>query len=827
MTSNREIGAFPGFIFNLKIWSTSPSHSGRHLSMSRQLLLNRQTHLRAAALLIGGSLAYSTLSHRKPIANDSGGKPWPGKSQIITQQRAFADEAKISDADSEVISVLATDLKDDDVPLFDADPDSGAWASLSARLSDAQTALSATKWSKVGETISDLILPNWASDLPGYFAKLQRELEMASGSLAEEIWQEAQDPLLNPEISRIAQVRISRELCTEEKLFQQRRKAYTTRALAKYLGIPEQDVEPEDVPTIAMCGSGGGLRALVAGTSSYLSAQEGGLYDCVTYTAGVSGSCWLQALYFSTLGKQNYATLLTHLKQRIGTHIAYPPSALSLLTAAPTNKFLLSGIVEKVKGNPTADFGLVDAYGVLLAARLFVPRGELGVDDRNLKVSNQQEYLKDGAHPLPIYTAVRHEIPNIEEESSPEGTQQADPQATKEKARKESWFQWFESTPYEFWSEELEAGIPSWSVGRQFQNGIGSVRENGYSVPELRIPFMLGIWGSAFCATLSHYYKEIRPIVKGLFGFGGIDDLLEERNDELVKVHPIEPASIPNYVLGLEKKLPPTAAKSIFASNQLELADAGMSNNLPIYPLLRPGRDADILIAFDASADIKNENWLSVADGYARQRGIKGWPLGAGWPKNGTTNATAAKELDAAEAVSPQQAAGKIADARESRRESAKSQSRGTQPGIDGQSPKQELELGYCNVWVGTTLERSTSSEPPPSKLLTDPSHDWELMDPNAGIAVIYFPFLPNPEVEGVNPNTSDYMSTWNFIYTPKDIDKVVALARANFRAGEEQVKRTVRAVYTRKKQKRLERERRARMRKWGRHLKESGDHFW
>ena len=127
--------------------------------------------------------------------------------------------------------------------------------------------------------------------------------------------------------------------------------------------------------------------------------------------------------------------------------------------------------MEKVKGNPTADFGLVDAYGVLLAARLFVPRGELGVDDRNLKLSNQQEYLKDGAHPLPIYTAVRHEIPIIEEESTPESTQQADPQVTKEKARKESWFQWFESTPYEFWSEELEAGIPSWSVGGSSKTG--------------------------------------------------------------------------------------------------------------------------------------------------------------------------------------------------------------------------------------------------------------------------------------------------------------------------------------------------------------------
>lgn len=795
--------------------------------MRRQLICSRWIYRHALPLLIGSSFAYGTFTHTKLITTDSGGKPWPKTPRIITQQRESAGETAIVDADLEPAPASATDLREDDVPLFDADPDGGAWASLSARLSGARSALNAIQWSHVGEDITDLILPRWASDLPGYLTKLQCELEMAPGSLAEEIWQEAQDPLLNPEIARIAQVRISRELCTEEKLFRQRRKAHTTRALAKYLEIPEEDVQPEDVPTIAMCGSGGGLRALVAGTSSYLSAQERGLYDCVTYTAGVSGSCWLQALYYSTLGKQNYATLLAHLKQRIGTHIAYPPAALGLLTAAPTNKFLLSGIVEKVKGNPAADFGLVDAYGVLLAARLFVPRGELGVDSRNLKVSSQQEYLKDGAHPLPIYTAVRHEIPIIGKESSADKSQPRKSQTTDEKARKESWFQWFESTPYEFWSEELEAGIPSWSVGRQFHNGIGSVRDNGYSVPELRIPFMLGIWGSAFCATLSHYYKEVRPVVKSLVGFGGIDDLLEERNEELVKVHPIEPASIPNYVLGLENQLPPTAAKSIFTSVHLELADAGMSNNLPIYPLLRPGRDVDVLIAFDASADIKNENWLSVADGYARQRGIKGWPLGAGWPRNNTPDGAAVKEIDVAEAASPQQAAGKIADARESRRQSAQKGSSETEKEEnDDQRTTGNSELGYCNVWVGTTLERTVSSEPPPSKLLTDPSDEWEIMDPNAGITVIYFPFLPNQEVEGVDPNTSDFLSTWNFIYTPEDIEKVVALAGANFRAGEAQVKRTVRAVYQRKKEKRLASERRARMRKWRRHLKDSGDHF-
>jgi len=121
--------------------------------------------------------------------------------------------------------------------------------------------------------------------------------------------------------------------------------------------------------------------------------------------------------------------------------------------------------------------------------------------------------------------------------------------------------------------------------------------------------------------------------VKGLAGFNGIDSLIEEKNKDLIRVHPIDPGSIPNYVLGMEDNLPSTCPNPFFKSSHLQLMDAGMSNNLPIYPLLRPERNVDIIIAFDASADIKQENWLSVVDGYARQRGIQGWPIGAGWPK--------------------------------------------------------------------------------------------------------------------------------------------------------------------------------------------------
>lgn len=345
-------------------------------------------------------------------------------------------------------------------------------------------------------------------------------------------------------------------------------------------------------------------------------------------------------------------------------------------------------------------------------------------------------------------------------------------------------------TPYEFWCEELEAGIPTWAIGRKFQNGKTVWRENGLALPEVRVPLLVGIWGSAFCATLSHYYKEVQPAMRALTVFASLDALISEREEDLVKLHPINPAAIPNYALGMREYLPSSVPESIHQAQNFQLMDAGMSNNLPIYPLLRPGRDVDILIAFDASSDVRTDNWLRVADGYARQRGIKGWPVGAGWPPPEETAEELQQDLAEAQAKSEEQAQQKIQQAQQ--KENTKK--------MTGKSK----ELGVCNIWVGSTEERTSEGEPPESKLVEE---DWELMHPGAGITVIYFPFMANSEVPGIDPKTSDFMSTWNFVYTPEQIDSVVDLASTNFQQGAERTKRTVRAVYERKKKLREERQ--------------------
>ena len=738
------------------------------------------------------------------------------------EQSRPADKTKSSKrGDADLIE--ETSDQDTYTPGFE-DDDEGSWSQFSRNVDNVIEGLGRIQWGGIGDKVAEFVLPSWARLLPDAIKKLQFEITMEPGTLADEVWQEAHDPSVNPEILWQANVRVGDDLGEDELRFRDKRKRHIIKAFAKYLDLKENDIHPDDIPTIAMCGSGGGLRALVAGTSSYYSAKQAGLFDITTYTSGVSGSCWLEALFYSSLGKASHATMLKHIKDRVGTHIAFPPPALKLATSAPTNKFILSGFIEKLKGDPRATFGLVDVYSLLLAARLLIPKGDLDIHPEDLKLSNQRTYIEDGQLPMPIYTCVRHEIPIDKDEQEEALSNTEVRERLREKVKKEAWFQWIEMHPWEVGCEEFGAWIPTWSLGRPFKNGQSQILDTGVAVPEYRISLLLGIWGSAFTATMSHYVKEIRPLLTGMTGFSSVSEMLEEKNDDLVKIHPIDPATIPNFAYGMKHRLPSTCPDSIHESDHLQLMDAGMSNNLPIYPLLRKGREVDILVAFDASADIQKENWLSVVDGYAKQRGIKGWPVGTGWPIQSSQPEANIEALTSADAVSDADAAAKLEKAKTE--ESAKKKEQTAERAANTGASE---NLSTCNIWVGVKQSRDDLNEPPRSKRLAwDDSKDttFHLMKPDAGITVIYFPLLPNDKVPGVDPDKTDFLSTWNFIYTPEQVDRVVELAKTNFSEGEEATKRTVRAVYERKKKLREEKESKGQWKSLRERVREHGDTF-
>jgi cytosolic phospholipase A2 len=206
-----------------------------------------------------------------------------------------------------------------------------------------------------------------------------------------------------------------------------------------------------------------------------------------------------------TYGERSIPRMIDHFKARLGKSFTDPYATFPLMMERPTNKYLLRGLVERFKEGYT-ELGMVDIYGTLVSSRILVPANELDIRDDWLKLSNQRRYVDDGTEPLPIYTAVRHEIPRkvSKEEKKEENGEVKDLGSTgddktavaeaelHQKAREESWFQWFEITPYYLGCEELEAWIPTWGVGRQYNNGTNITR-----TPELRLPIIIGYQNSS------------------------------------------------------------------------------------------------------------------------------------------------------------------------------------------------------------------------------------------------------------------------------------------------------------------------------------------
>lgn len=184
-----------------------------------------------------------------------------------------------------------------------------------------------------------------------------------------------------PEINLDAFVRRSSSLNTDEKAFinirQDRISCQGNKYLHTFLSLAEDEiVNPKDVPLIALGGSGGGYRAMY-GFASFLSvAKKMGLWDCLTWTAGVSGSCWTLAGYYTFVG-QSTSKLVQHYLS-VARELAHPLSLHALNTVARSSQgiyFLLGPLIRKT-ASPGRDIGLVmmDLYATLTTTYQFLSR---------------------------------------------------------------------------------------------------------------------------------------------------------------------------------------------------------------------------------------------------------------------------------------------------------------------------------------------------------------------------------------------------------------------------------------------------------------------
>lgn len=92
-------------------------------------------------------------------------------------------------------------------------------------------------------------------------------------------------------------LRLGFELCSGELEFLDKRKQVVSKALQQVMRLSEAP-HCDQVPVIAVLGSGGGTRAMTSLYGSLAGLQELGLLDAVTYLSGVSGSSWcISTLY--------------------------------------------------------------------------------------------------------------------------------------------------------------------------------------------------------------------------------------------------------------------------------------------------------------------------------------------------------------------------------------------------------------------------------------------------------------------------------------------------------------------------------------------------
>ncbi|MBF0408441.1 MAG: hypothetical protein HQM10_13910 [Candidatus Riflebacteria bacterium] len=405
----------------------------------------------------------------------------------------------------------------------------------------------------------------------------------------------------HPYANQTASVRTGIGLCQDETDFRTARMKKVRPALEKLLDL---EIAEKDIPTIAFAVTGGGFRAAVGCVGFILGVKEAGLYDVATYFATLSGSTWALGPWF--LGDKSIEEFRLRLGSGLKENLALPNPSKDELTEIAKKL-----IGKTVQNQPVT---IIDFWGSLLARKLL---SEFGGNAQYIGISPMTQRAKKAEDPLPIFTAVAN---NICPDSNHE---------------------WFEFTPFEMGSDFLGAFVPVWAWGREFAGG----RSTDFD-PEESLAFGMGVFGSAFSVRIGDiidntFLANINDNQAFRYLLDPILEKFRREVEEVRKATVIPGGEIPNFAFDLPKA--PASAKG---KKMIKLSDAGHCSNIPVAPLLRKNRTADIIIVFDFSTTmvdkdrptVKGPPDLRKASEYCKRKGLP-FPQGP-WEKAGGENLT-------------------------------------------------------------------------------------------------------------------------------------------------------------------------------------------
>jgi len=386
-----------------------------------------------------------------------------------------------------------------------------------------------------------------------------------------------------PELEWDAQVRCSSELHADEQAAIDKRRylmsSEGTNALAHFLQLPEGEyVHPDDVPLIAIGGSGGGYRAMFGYSGFLKEAENTGLWQCTTWCSAVSGSCWTLAAYY-TIAQCSTDVLIAHLLA-MAHEEAHPMSLQAMDRIARSSRgiyYLLGPLLRKSR-NKKLHCRIMDFYATLVLSYQFLPRplALFGTDySYNGPRTNQEPSLhehslwakyepseglsrksfqwskvwertrvNEGLQPIPILTGVRRVWRPYPAGDAPvQGPSHDGPPLVG------SGYDWYEISPLELGCRSIGAWIPTWAYGRTFENGRSTHR-----APEQMLTAIVGQCTGAPAGPLTAYITTmLASIPQGTVMstlLSWVNDFVKMKQWEKRWGNPIRAADEPNPFYG-------------------------------------------------------------------------------------------------------------------------------------------------------------------------------------------------------------------------------------------------------------------------------------
>ncbi|KAL6108235.1 pla2g4a [Pungitius sinensis] len=440
------------------------------------------------------------------------------------------------------------------------------------------------------------------------------------------------------EICTKLDLRFSLALCDKEKQFRQTRRERVMLGIKKLLNMEKPcflPSAPDEVPVIAIAGSGGGFRAMVGFSGVMKALFESGVLDCATYVAGLSGSTWYMSTLYSHPEFPDKGP--KHINAELMKRVSSNP--LKLLLPQHITNYIQALWTKKASGQPVT---FTDIFGMLIGETLLPAR-------MDSKLSGIQEKINQAQSPLPLFTCL-HVKPDVSE------LMFAD---------------WVEFSPYEIGMAKYGTFMTPDLFGSKFF--LGTVVKKYEENP---IHFLMGVWGSAFSilfnrvlgvkdtvglSTMEEELEQIKP--QHIVGEDSMDNDEEPRkggtenqnaeeeynltaqaswvqrmftslfsDSSLFNTREGRAGKVHNFMLGLnlntsfpfspgnevtcnattpedevDNVTDPDEFNRIYEpldvkSKKIHIVDSGLTYNLPYPLILRPQRGVDLIISFDFSA---------------------------------------------------------------------------------------------------------------------------------------------------------------------------------------------------------------------------------